>query len=101
MDKKTNDVVLTCGIARDLLPLYLDGLTSPESAAALEAHLASGPSGPPWRRPSPGRRNPRRPAPPGTGPGQTGRRLRPRWRKRCSSGPPAGGGAKLWRSWWS
>ena len=43
MDKKTNDVVLTCGIARDLLPLYLDGLTSPESAAALEAHLASCP----------------------------------------------------------
>ena len=41
MDKKTNDAVLTCGIARDLLPLYLDGLTSPESAAALEAHLAS------------------------------------------------------------
>ena len=33
MDKKTNDAVLTCGIARDLLPLYLDGLTSPESAA--------------------------------------------------------------------
>ena len=43
MDKKTNDAVLTCGIARDLLPLYLDGLTSPESAAALEAHLASCP----------------------------------------------------------
>lgn len=43
MDQTTNDAVLTCGIVRDLLPLYLDGLTSPETAAALEAHLASCP----------------------------------------------------------
>lgn len=43
MDRPTNDVTLTCGIVRDLLPLYLDGLTSPETNAALEAHLAACP----------------------------------------------------------
>ncbi len=30
---------LECGIARDLLPLYVEGLCSEESQAALEQHL--------------------------------------------------------------
>jgi len=32
---------LTCGVARDLLPLYADNLTGEESSALLEAHLAA------------------------------------------------------------
>lgn len=31
---------LTCPIVRDLLPLYVDGLTSPETAQAVDRHLA-------------------------------------------------------------
>ena len=34
---------LSCPIARDLLPSYIDGLTAPETNAALEAHLAACP----------------------------------------------------------
>lgn len=30
---------LTCGVVRDLLPSYVEGLTSPESNAAVERHL--------------------------------------------------------------
>ncbi len=32
-----------CGIVRDLLPLYVEGMVSEESAAYIEAHLASCP----------------------------------------------------------
>lgn len=35
---------LTCGVVRDLLPAYVEGLTSAESGAAVEAHLADCPS---------------------------------------------------------
>lgn len=35
---------LDCEIVRDLLPLYLEGLTSPETGAAVEAHLAGCPA---------------------------------------------------------
>ena len=31
---------LPCGIIRDLLPLYQDGVCSPESREAVQAHLA-------------------------------------------------------------
>ncbi len=34
---------LTCGVARDLLPAYVEGLTSPESNAAVERHLSGCP----------------------------------------------------------
>ena len=34
---------LTCAIARDLLPSYVDGLTAPETNEAVEAHLAACP----------------------------------------------------------
>jgi hypothetical protein len=34
---------LTCAIVRDLLPSYVEGLTSRETAAAVEAHLAACP----------------------------------------------------------
>ena len=30
---------LPCGIVRDLLPLYADGLTGPETTEAVKAHL--------------------------------------------------------------
>ena len=30
---------ITCGMAADLLPLYLDGCCSADSRAALEAHM--------------------------------------------------------------
>jgi predicted anti-sigma-YlaC factor YlaD len=32
-------VKISCGIARDLLPLYLDGICGSESQAAVEEHL--------------------------------------------------------------
>ena len=31
---------LTCGVVRDLLPSYVEGLTSPESNTAVERHLS-------------------------------------------------------------
>lgn len=34
---------LTCGVVRDLLPSYVEGLTSPESNTAVERHLADCP----------------------------------------------------------
>ena len=34
---------LTCGVVRDLLPSYVEGLTSEETNRAVEAHLASCP----------------------------------------------------------
>lgn len=34
---------LTCGVVRDLLPSYVEGLTSPESNAAVERHLSGCP----------------------------------------------------------
>lgn len=34
---------LTCAVVRDLLPAYAEGLTSPETNAAVEAHLAGCP----------------------------------------------------------
>ena len=34
---------LTCGVVRDLLPSYVEGLTSDETNAAVEAHLAACP----------------------------------------------------------
>ena len=34
---------LTCPVVRDLLPSYVEGLTAPETAAAVEAHVASCP----------------------------------------------------------
>ena len=34
---------LTCGVVRDLLPSYVEGLTSPESNAAVERHLSECP----------------------------------------------------------
>ena len=79
MDKKTNDVVLTCGIARDLLPLYLDGLTSPESAAALR------PTWPPARTAGPLRAALETPPP--RGGGIPGGPLR-RGRGRTDGAPP-------------
>ena len=30
---------LSCEVVRDLLPSYIDGLTSPETSARIEAHL--------------------------------------------------------------
>ena len=35
---------LTCGVVRDLLPSFVDGLTCPETDAAVEAHLAACPA---------------------------------------------------------
>ena len=32
---------LTCGVVRDLLPSYVEGLTSQETNQAVETHLAS------------------------------------------------------------
>ena len=34
---------LTCGVVRDLLPSYVEGLTSGETNAAVERHLAGCP----------------------------------------------------------
>ena len=34
---------LTCGVVRDLLPSYVEGLTSPESNTAVERHLSECP----------------------------------------------------------
>ena len=34
---------LTCGVVRDLLPSYVEGLTSQETNQAVETHLASCP----------------------------------------------------------
>ena len=34
---------LTCGVVRDLLPSFVEGLTFPEADAAVEAHLAQCP----------------------------------------------------------
>ena len=34
---------LTCGVVRDLLPSYVEGLTSPESNTAVERHLSGCP----------------------------------------------------------
>ena len=34
---------LTCAVARDLLPSYVEGLTSEETNGAVEAHLAACP----------------------------------------------------------
>ena len=31
---------LTCGVVQDLLPSYVEGLTSPESNTAVERHLS-------------------------------------------------------------
>jgi hypothetical protein len=41
-DQKGDETVMTdaCAIVRDLLPLYVEGLLSPESVALVEAHLA-------------------------------------------------------------
>ena len=35
---------LTCGVVRDLLPSFVEGLTCPETDAAVEAHLAACPA---------------------------------------------------------
>ena len=35
---------LTCGVVRDLLPSYVEGLTSQETNQAVETHLASCPA---------------------------------------------------------
>lgn len=35
---------ITCGMAADLLPLYLDGCCSADSRAALEAHMDACPA---------------------------------------------------------
>ena len=35
---------ITCGMAADLLPLYLDGCCSADSSAALEAHMDTCPA---------------------------------------------------------
>lgn len=35
---------ITCGMAADLLPLYLDGCCSADSCAALEAHMDACPA---------------------------------------------------------
>lgn len=35
---------LTCPLVRDLLPLYVDGLTAPETAQAVDRHLANCPA---------------------------------------------------------
>ena len=35
---------LTCGVVRDLLPSFVEGLTGPETDAAVEAHLAACPA---------------------------------------------------------
>ena len=35
---------LTCGVVGDLLPAFVEGLTSEESNAAVEAHLAACPA---------------------------------------------------------
>ena len=40
---------LTCGVVRDLLPSYVEGLTSPESNAAVERHLSGCPDCAPLR----------------------------------------------------
>ena len=34
---------LTCGVVQDLLPSYVEGLTSPESNTAVERHLSECP----------------------------------------------------------
>ena len=34
---------LTCGVVQDLLPSYVEGLTSPESNTAVERHLSGCP----------------------------------------------------------
>lgn len=34
---------LSCAVVRDLLPSYIDGLTAPETNAAVEAHLRTCP----------------------------------------------------------
>ena len=31
---------LTCGVVRDLLPSYVEGLTAPETNEAVERHLS-------------------------------------------------------------
>lgn len=35
---------ITCGMAADLLPLYLDGCCSADSGAAIEAHMDTCPA---------------------------------------------------------
>ena len=35
---------ITCGMAADLLPLYLDGCCSADSGAAIEAHMDACPA---------------------------------------------------------
>lgn len=35
---------LTCPVVRDLLPLYVDNLVSPETAQAVERHLEGCPA---------------------------------------------------------
>ena len=41
MDERTN---VTCGVIRDLLPLYVEGIAGKDSAALVEAHLAGCPA---------------------------------------------------------
>ena len=43
---------ITCGMAADLLPLYLDGCCSADSRAALEAHMDTCPACRKYRSPS-------------------------------------------------
>ena len=43
---------LTCAVVRDLLPAFVEGLTSDETNTAVEAHLSARtvpPAGRPWR----------------------------------------------------
>ena len=40
---------LTCGVVRDLLPSYVEGLTSPESNTAVERHLSEPSFGRRWQ----------------------------------------------------
>ena len=35
---------LPCAVVRDLLPIYVEGLTEPETNAAVEAHLKTCPA---------------------------------------------------------
>ena len=35
---------LPCAVVRDLLPIYVEGLTEPETNAAMEAHLKTCPA---------------------------------------------------------
>ena len=44
MEETTMKNDLTCALVRDLLPSYVEGLTSEETNAAVEAHLASCPA---------------------------------------------------------